>query len=90
MTRFENERQIGRRMPAVSTLRKAEDDGASFRRVGRRDFQFEEVETGETLDRGPAGDRVVAGALARGRAPRALGNIERHGNGGAVELIGEF
>jgi len=56
-------------------VEKPEDEGASLRGVWRRDFEFEEIETGEALDRGPASDRVMAGALARSRASRSLRDV---------------
>ena len=71
-------------------VKEAEDDGASFRGVGRRRLEFEEIEAGEALDRGSAGDSVVAGALTRRGPTRAFRNVQRNGNGRAVELIGQF
>ena len=51
------------------------------------DLQFEEIEAGEALDRGATGDGVVTGTLTWRHSARALRDIERHGNGRAVELV---
>jgi hypothetical protein len=71
-------------------IEETEDDRPGLASVRSGDLEFEEIETGEALDRGAAGDRVVAGAFARCRPPRALRDIQRNRNGSAVELIGEF
>ena len=71
-------------------VQEAMDDGASFRGVWGGDLEFEEVETGETLDGRSARDRVMPSALTWSRPARSLGQIQRHRDGSAVELIGEF
>lgn len=44
----------------------------------------------EGFDRRAAGDRVVTGALTRGRTACSLGDVERGADRCAVELVGEF
>jgi hypothetical protein len=58
-------------------IEEAKNRRPGFAGVGSRDLEFEEVETGEALHRGAAGDRVVTGAFARCRAARALGHVLR-------------
>ena len=50
-------------------------DGASVTRVQGCDFEFEEVETCETLHGGASRDRVVAGALTWRGPTRAFGDV---------------
>ena len=55
--------QIGRRMTAVRTLSSG-NDRANLRGVGRRDLEFEKIETREALDGRAAGDGVVTSTTA--------------------------
>jgi hypothetical protein len=71
-------------------VKETEDDCASRHGVGSGDLELEEVETGETLHRGSARDRVVAGALTWRGPTRALSYVQRNRDGGTIELIREF
>lgn len=65
----------------------SKQDGAGFAAAGRGDFEVEEVENGEALERVAARDRVVAGLVAAGTA-RSLRDVQRAAQTGAVELVG--
>ncbi len=65
------------------------EDGAGFAAAGRRDLQIEEVQNSVALERASARDGVVAG-LITARTARALSNVQRRAQAGAVELVGEF
>ena len=71
-------------------VQEAEDHGPGFGGVRSGNLEFEQIEAGEAFDGGAAGDGVVTSALTRRGAPRAFGDVQRHGDRRAVELVGQF
>ena len=65
------------------------ENDAGFVAAGRRGLECEKVENGEALEGAAARDRVVAGLVAADAA-RALRDVERDAQAGAVELVGEL